>query len=68
MTEMKRLGFHRAVIQCDKENIHSIRVAERNGFTFEELRLKDSIGKDGSRDTVIFVNKICGTKSWKKKL
>lgn len=54
LAEMKRIGFQRAVIQCDKENIRSIRVAERNGFTFEERRLQDSIKKIGSRDVVIF--------------
>ena len=54
LSEMKRLGFNKAVINCDKENARSIRVAERNGFSQEGLLLQDCIENGCFRDSVIF--------------
>ncbi len=43
LSEMKRLGFNKAIINCDKENLRSKKVAERNGFSYEGLLLQDCI-------------------------
>lgn len=54
LSELKRLGFNKAVINCDKENTRSIRVAERNGFSHEGLLLQDCIENGRFRDSMIF--------------
>lgn len=54
LAEMKRLGFNKAVINCDKENVRSVRVAERNGFSQEGLLVQDRIENGRFRDSVIF--------------
>lgn len=54
LSEMKRLGFNKAVINCDKENIRSMKVAEKNGFTYEGLLLQDCIENGRFRDSAIF--------------
>ncbi|MGZ3775684.1 MAG: GNAT family N-acetyltransferase, partial [Pseudobdellovibrionaceae bacterium] len=54
LPEMKRLGFNKAVINCDKENTRSIKVAERNGFSHEGLFVQDCIENGRFRDSMIF--------------
>ena len=52
--EMKRLGFNKVVINCDRNNVRSIQIAERNGFQREGLLLQDCIEDGRFRDSVIF--------------
>ncbi|MBK7892066.1 MAG: GNAT family N-acetyltransferase [Bdellovibrionales bacterium] len=54
VAEMKRLGFNKVVINCDRNNVRSIQVAERNGFQREGLLLQDCIEYGRFRDSVIF--------------
>ncbi|MGZ3771943.1 MAG: GNAT family N-acetyltransferase [Bdellovibrio sp.] len=54
LSELKRLGFNKAIINCNKENTRSIRVAERNGFSHEGLLLQDCIENGRFRDSMIF--------------
>lgn len=54
LSELKRLGFNKAVINCDKENSRSIRVAKRNGFSHEGLLIQDCIENGRFRDSMIF--------------
>ncbi|WP_295902379.1 GNAT family N-acetyltransferase [uncultured Bdellovibrio sp.] len=54
LSEMKRLGFNKAVINCDRENSRSISVAKRNGFSYEGLLLQDCIENGRFRDSMIF--------------
>jgi RimJ/RimL family protein N-acetyltransferase len=54
LSEMKRLGFNKAIINCDKENLRSVKVAERNGFALEGLHLQDRIENGRFRDSMIF--------------
>lgn len=52
--ELKRMKFNKVVINCDKENIRSIRLAERNGFSLEGVLIQDCIENGRFRDTMIF--------------
>jgi RimJ/RimL family protein N-acetyltransferase len=54
LSEMKRLGFNKAVISCDKENTRSAKVAERNGFKKEGLLIQDCVENGHFRDSLIF--------------
>ena len=54
IAEIKRLGFNKVVISCDRDNVRSIQVAERNGFLREGLLLQDCIENGRFRDSVIF--------------
>jgi RimJ/RimL family protein N-acetyltransferase len=54
LNELKRLGFNKAIISCDKQNPRSIKVAERNGFLKEGLLIQDCIENGAFRDSVIF--------------
>lgn len=54
LAEMKRLSFNKAIINCDKENSRSVKVAERNGFLHEGLLLQDCIENGRFRDSMIF--------------
>ena len=52
--ELKRLGFNKAIINCDRENKRSVQVAERNGFLREGLLIQDCIENGRFRDSLIF--------------
>jgi RimJ/RimL family protein N-acetyltransferase len=52
--EMKRLGFNKLIINCDSNNLRSIKVAERNGFRHEGTLLQDCVENDKFRDSVVF--------------
>lgn len=54
IAEMKRLGFNKVIISCDKNNVRSIQVAERNGFLREGLFVQDCIEDGRFRDSVLF--------------
>lgn len=54
LAEMKCLGFNKAVIVCNKENIRSVRVAELNGFSLEGVLQQDCIEDGQFRDSMVF--------------
>ena len=56
LTEMElvRLGFQKAIINCDVDNARSIRVAERAGFLREGTFLKDCVEDGKFRDSALF--------------
>lgn len=54
LAEMKCLGFNKVIINCDKENIRSVRVAERNDFSLEGILIQDCIENGRFRDSMVF--------------
>lgn len=47
-------GIHRVVIECDKQNTASAKVAERCGFEYEGCQKQARFAYGGYRDTLIY--------------
>jgi RimJ/RimL family protein N-acetyltransferase len=52
--ELLRLGFNKAIIKCNTENVRSLKVAERNGFLREGTLVQDCMENGSFRDTALY--------------